>query len=43
LVVKATEHSIDDQERLIPYLFGDVVKSVDLQAGEIIVDWDADF
>ncbi len=43
LVVKATEHSIDDQERLIPYLFGDVVKNVDLQAREIIVDWDADF
>jgi len=43
LVVKATENSIDDQERLIPYLFGDVVCSVDLQTSEIIVDWDADF
>lgn len=43
LVIKANEHSIDDQERLVPYLFGDVVKSVNLEAGEIIVDWDADF
>ena len=43
LVVKATDTSIDDQERLIPYLYGDVVLSVDLQAGEMIVEWDADF
>jgi len=43
LVVKATDTSIDDLERLIPYLFGDVVLSVDLEAGEMIVDWDAEF
>ena len=43
LVVKATGQSIDDQERLIPYLWQDVVKSVDTQAGNIVVDWDKDF
>jgi len=43
LVVKATKDSIDDQERLIPYLYGDVVLSVSLQEQEITVDWDADF
>ena len=39
LVVKATEDSIDDRERLIPYLSGDVVTRVDLEQGEIEVDW----
>ena len=39
LVVKATEGSIDDRERLIPYLSGDVVTRVDLEQGEIEVDW----
>jgi len=39
LVVKATADSIDDRERLIPYLLGDVVTSVDLAAGVIEVDW----
>lgn len=32
-----------DRERLIPYLWGQVVKRVDLEAGLIQVDWDADF
>jgi 16S rRNA processing protein RimM len=39
LVVKASEHSIDERERLIPYLPGDVVTRVDLEAGRIEVDW----
>ena len=39
LVVKATEHSIDDRERLIPYLPGDTVARVDLEQGVIEVDW----
>jgi 16S rRNA processing protein RimM len=32
-----------ERERLIPYLWQQVVKSVDLQAGVMQVDWDPDF
>ncbi|GAB3279193.1 ribosome maturation factor RimM [Parahaliea aestuarii] len=39
LVVKAGDGSIDDRERLIPYLPGDVVTRVDVEAGRIEVDW----
>ncbi|NCF18722.1 MAG: ribosome maturation factor RimM [Haliea sp.] len=39
LVVKASAESIDDRERLIPYLPGDVVTRVDLEQAEIEVDW----
>ncbi len=43
LVVASCEGSIDDQERLIPYLPEQVVKSVNLDAGVIRVDWDPTF
>ncbi len=43
LVVGATEDSIDDRERLVPYLPGDSVMAVDLAAGEIHVQWDPEF
>lgn len=39
LVVRATADSIDDRERLIPYLPGDVVKRVSLEEAVIEVDW----
>jgi len=39
LVVKASQNSIDEQERLIPYLPGDVVTRVDLEEAIIEVDW----
>ena len=32
-----------ERERLIPWLMQDVILSVDLQQGQIEVDWDADF
>lgn len=32
-----------DRERLIPYIRGQVVRSVDLASGVITVDWDPDF
>jgi len=32
-----------ERERLIPYLPGDSVVSIDLAAGRMVVDWDADF
>jgi 16S rRNA processing protein RimM len=41
LVVRADEASMDTDERLIPYLMDKVIKSVDLEAGKIIIDWDA--
>jgi len=42
LVVKACEGSIDTRERLIPYLPGDSVTRVDLEAARIEVDWFVD-
>ena len=32
-----------DRERLVPFIEGDFVKSVDFEARVIVVDWDADF
>lgn len=32
-----------DKERFIPYIKGSFVKSVDLDLGKILVDWDPDF
>ena len=42
IVVKPCAGSIDDQERLLPYT-QQCVQSVDLTAGEMHVEWDADF
>ena len=39
LVVKPSTGSIDDRERLIPYLPGDVVTGVYLDRAVIEVDW----
>ena len=39
LVVKACEGSLDERERLIPYLVDDVVTRVDLDEAVIEVDW----
>ena len=35
--------SIDDKERLIPYVESEVVLKIDLEANEILVAWQADF
>ncbi|NIB43005.1 ribosome maturation factor RimM [Pseudomaricurvus alkylphenolicus] len=43
LVVQGDEQSVDQEERLIPYVPDQFVTSVDLDAGEIRVDWDPDF
>jgi 16S rRNA processing protein RimM len=32
-----------ERERLLPFAYGTVVRQVDLNAGEIRVDWDPDF
>ncbi len=43
LVVAATNASIDDRERLIPYLVGSVVSKIDLNSETIVVNWEADY
>jgi len=43
LVVKGDERSIDDRERLIPYVREKVVIKVDTNLGEMWVDWDPDY
>lgn len=42
MVVKPCPGSLDDRERLLPYT-EQCVQKVDLVAGEMRVDWDADF
>ena len=32
-----------DRERLVPYIWQQVVREVDLEAGVMVVDWDPDF
>ncbi|MCB1675439.1 MAG: ribosome maturation factor RimM [Halioglobus sp.] len=39
LVVRPGPGSIDERERLIPYVPGEVVTGVDLEAGRLEVDW----
>ncbi|RAU18359.1 ribosome maturation factor RimM [Nitrincola tibetensis] len=43
LVVKATKESIDDAERLIPYLPDQVITKINLESGELRVNWDPEF
>ncbi len=43
LVVKGDADSVDLNERLVPYIPGQFVKTVDLEAGEMRVDWDPAF
>jgi 16S rRNA processing protein RimM len=43
VVIHASSDSVDDNERLIPYLIDQVVKEVNLSTGKMVVDWDPDF
>jgi 16S rRNA processing protein RimM len=43
IVVKPDAASIDDRERLVPYVEGEVVLQVDLGEGRILVKWASDF
>ncbi len=43
LVVQQCEGSLDERERLIPYLPDQVVQDIDLEAGTLRVDWDPEF
>lgn len=40
IVVRAEE---DGQERLLPFIQGDVIKEIDLEQGRMTVDWDPEF
>lgn len=43
VVVRKCAGSIDAKERLIPYLPDQVIVSIDLELGEMVVDWDIEF
>ncbi|WP_341708890.1 ribosome maturation factor RimM [Halopseudomonas sp.] len=43
MVVKPCEGSVDQRERLLPYLPGQFVVKVDLETKVMQVDWDAEF
>jgi len=43
MVVKPDALSIDDQERLVPYVEGRVVTSVDLDHATVTVEWGQDY
>lgn len=43
LVIKKCAGSLDAKERLVPYLPEQVVKSVDLESGQLVIDWDPEF
>ncbi|GAB2189386.1 ribosome maturation factor RimM [Sessilibacter sp. MAH2] len=43
LVVMPDAQSFDDRERLLPYLPGQFILEINLDAGTILVDWDPDF
>ena len=43
LVVRGDADSVDRQERLLPWVLGQVVSEVDLDAGLIRVDWGKDY
>ena len=42
MVIKATEASIDDRERLIPWVVDSVVSRIDTETGEVWVTWYVD-
>ena len=42
-LVKGNADSIDQQERLLPYLPDQVIKEIDLETGTMRVDWDPEF
>lgn len=43
LVVKACPGSVDEAQRLLPWVKGQVIRSVDTDAKRIIVDWGLDW
>ncbi len=42
IVIKDSE-GVEEKEHLLPFIFDDVIKSVDLEASLMVVDWDPEF
>ena len=43
LVVEPTADSVDNRERLIPWLPDRVVREISLEQGRVVVDWEPDY
>ncbi len=43
LIIQSSQESIDDKERLLPYIKPQVVKEISLEKGLLLVDWPDDF
>lgn len=43
IIVKNSQSGVDSKEHLLPFIFGDVIKSIDLENSLMIVDWDPEF
>jgi 16S rRNA processing protein RimM len=43
VVVTPDGSSLDDRERLIPWIRGEVIKSIDVEKGELLVSWLSDY
>ena len=43
LVIEATDDSVDDRERLVPFVLDTYILAVDLESREILVDWDPEW
>lgn len=43
LVIRGDESSVDKEERLIPYLPGQVINKIDINSQLITVDWEKDY
>jgi 16S rRNA processing protein RimM len=43
LIVKPGAGSVDNRERLIPFVTGHIIKDVDIVARRMVVDWEIDF
>ena len=43
LVVKGDAQSVDQSERLVPYIKDSVIRQVDLKQATIVVEWDKDY
>ena len=43
LVIEPTENSVDEKERLVPYIKDNVVKEINKKDKTILIDWSEDY